>query len=46
MREIVQAEGVTLGADRKWMFDTYAERLKCTKAEVAKTGPTHGRSSF
>lgn len=46
LREIAQAEGVNLGADRKWLFDTYGECLKCTKAEPVKAGPTHGRSSF
>jgi hypothetical protein len=46
MREIVPAEGVTIGAARKWLFDTRAECLKCTKAELAKIGPIHGRFAF
>ncbi len=54
MREIAVAEGVRLAgdaastrpADRTWILETFAECLKCVRADAVKAAPTHGRSSY
>jgi len=54
MREVAAAEGVRLRGDsaatgqanRTWILETFAECLRCVKAESPKASPTHGRSSF
>ncbi len=54
MHDIAAAEGVRLAgdsastkpADRDWILKTFAECLKCVKAEGPRAPPTHGRSSY
>lgn len=52
MRDVLAIEGASPalreggGPDRAWLLSTYGECLKAVRCEVAKPGPTHGRSSF
>lgn len=54
LHDIARAEKVALAAaaepgaptDRRWILETFAECLKCVRAEAPKTQPSHGRSSF
>lgn len=52
MRDVLAIEGAGAamrergGPDRGWLLNTYSECLKAVRPEVAKAGPTHGRSSF
>ncbi len=51
MKDIALAEAPAPNArsmtqDRKWILDTFAECLKCVRAEPVKAAPSHGRSSF